>query len=134
MRSEFISQALYGRLPGLLVTILLTGLLLGMFTLGGCRSEAETEEPVEVLRNVRVLALEKIALTEYFEIAGPIRPVRGTDVSAEEAGTVASIPHDKGTRVAKGATLIELDRRLLQAEMESARANLAAAEYNFDKT
>jgi RND family efflux transporter MFP subunit len=80
------------------------------------------------------MTLAKTNLTELLEITGPVRPVRGTDVSAEEAGTVAAIPHDKGQRVAAEAVLVELDRRLLKAEMEAARANLALQEYNYEKT
>jgi membrane fusion protein (multidrug efflux system) len=59
--------------------------------------------------------------------------LRGTDLSAEEGGTVAEIPCDKGARIKKGDTLLLLDRRLLEAEMHSALANLDLATYNADR-
>jgi len=92
--------------------------------LTGCAQQAETEAPVEVARNVRVLEMQPTDLVEYFEISGPLRPVRGTDVSAEEMGTVYAIPHDKGARVAAGDVIIELDRRILAADVASTRDNL----------
>jgi RND family efflux transporter MFP subunit len=80
------------------------------------------------------MTLAETGLTEYFEISGPVEPVRGTDVSSEEAGTVAVITHDKGEGVKTGQILVELDRRLLKAEMESARADLELQQYNYDQT
>jgi RND family efflux transporter MFP subunit len=99
----------------------------------GCRQEESAQAPAEVPRNVRVMTLAKTTVTQYLEIAGPIEPVRGTDVSAEEQGVVAKIPHDKGTEVRAGAVLIELDRRLLAADLEAARSDLKMQEYNYDK-
>jgi RND family efflux transporter MFP subunit len=60
--------------------------------------------------------------------------MRGTDVSAEEAGTVYAIPHDKGDRVARGDVLVELDRRLLAAEMAAARDDLALRAHTAENT
>ena len=108
--------------------------MLALLAALGCAPGGETETLAEVLRNVRVMTLERTSITEYFEISGPVRPVRGTDVSAEEAGTVAAIPHDKGARVAADDVLVELDRRLLREEKESAHSSLELHEYNYDKT
>ncbi len=102
--------------------------------LTGCAPQAETEAPVEVARNVRVLEMQPTDLVEFFEISGPLRPVRGTDVSAEEMGTVYAIPHDKGARVAAGDVIIELDRRILAADMASARDNLKLQSHTAENT
>jgi membrane fusion protein, multidrug efflux system len=115
---------------------ILAGLLIGaaLAAIAGCQAPAAEEPAPEVPRNVRTMALATSAVTEYFEVAGPILPVRGTDVSAEEGGTVQAIPHDKGAQVRTGSVLVALDRALLAAEVASARANLSLQEYSHDKT
>jgi membrane fusion protein (multidrug efflux system) len=117
----------------------LAGLLLaaaGGLWLAGCERPGAAAEgdKAEVPRNVRVLEVRASEITEYFEISGPMQPLRGTDVGAEESGTVALIPHDKGKRVEEGDVLVELDRRLLAAELEAARSALRYAEHDFEKT
>jgi len=113
----------------------ITALLLpaNVLLMSGCGQEEMQQQPREVARNVRVLTIESTSVTQYLEIAGPIEPVRGTDVSAEEQGTVARILRDKGASVASGQVLVELDRRLLAADLEAARSDLKMQEYNFDK-
>ncbi len=101
---------------------------------GGCAPGRRAEAPAEAPRNVRVLTLRPVALDEYFEIAGPVSPVRGADISAEETGVVTAVLRDRGARVARGEPLLELDRRLLQAELESARSTLELQQYTADKT
>jgi len=102
--------------------------------LGGCAPPPEREVPPEIPRNVRVLPMATTDLQEYFEISGPMQPVRGTDVAAEESGTVAALPHDKGDHVEAGDVLVELDRRLLEAQVTAAVARLELAEYNAEQT
>ena len=100
----------------------------------GCAPGAGDDTAREVARNVRVMPLATAPVTEFLELAGPLLPVRGTDIGSEESGTVAVIPHDKGARVAAGAPLIALDRRLLAAELEAAEAAAALADYSHDQT
>ena len=100
----------------------------------GCGPPPEREVPPEIPRNVRVLPMAATDLQEYFEISGRMQPVRGTDVAAEESGTVAALPHDKGDHVDAGDVLVELDRRLLQAQVAAATASLELAEYNAEQT
>jgi RND family efflux transporter MFP subunit len=100
----------------------------------GCGGAPEDDTAKEVARNVRVMPLETGAVTEFLEIAGPVLPVRGTDVSAQESGTVEDIDSDKGARVANDQALVTLDRRLLAAELAAAEAALKLQDYNFDKT
>ncbi len=88
---------------------------------GGAGADAEGQA-AEKPRNVRVLELEPTVLAEYLELNGRAAPLRGTVISAEEGGRVEAIRRDKGSRIAAGETIIALDRRLLAAELESARA------------
>jgi RND family efflux transporter MFP subunit len=109
------------------------GLALVVASMGGCERPSDQAPSSQPPRNVRAMTVREVPFAEYFEIAGPVQPVRGTDVSSEEAGTVTAIPHDKGARVATGDVLVELDRRLLEAEMEATRARLEQQEYELDK-
>jgi len=102
--------------------------------LSGCARQPAGDADREVAQNVRVMPLETAAVTEYLEVAGPVRPVRGTDISSEESGTVAAIERDKGARVGDGTVLVTLDRRLLAAELAAAEANLQLQAYNLEKT
>lgn len=100
----------------------------------GCSPTEEILKlPEEVARNVRVLPINTTQLEEFFEISGPMQPVRGTDVSSEESGAVSGIPHDKGEYVKAGDVLVELDRSLLAIEVANAEAAVELAEYNADR-
>ena len=112
--------------------VILPWLVLLQFV-SGCREKEEPEALPEVPRNVRVLELKPGRLTEYFEISGPVSPVRGADLSAEESGPVMAIKADKGQMVTRGSVVVELDRGILAAQLKSAEANLAAQSYNVDK-
>lgn len=104
--------------------------------LAGCGGGGNASDAVqtEVPRNVRVLELAQRQLEEHLTFSGTVRPVRGADLSSEESGRVAALPHDKGALVREGDPLVTLDRRLLEAEMKAADASRALAEYNEDRT
>ncbi len=103
------------------------------FVVSGCNDEPESAPTPEVPRNVRVVELSPSQLTEYFEISGPVAPVRGTVLSAEESGTVLKLAASKGQTVVQGDVIVQLDRAILAADMESSAANLEAQSYNVDK-
>lgn len=101
--------------------------------LGGCAqpsAQSAEEGPEEVARNVRVLEVGVSDLAETVEITGPVQPVRGAVISAEEGGRVQRVAHDRGARVEAGAPLVVLDRRTLAAEIDAVRAELAFQEHN----
>jgi membrane fusion protein (multidrug efflux system) len=112
------------------------GMLLILLTLlavaPGC-AEKQAEAVREVPRNVRVLSLQASSLDEYFEISGPVEPVRGAVLSAEENGPVIALAAAKGARVEAGQVIVEQKRDILQAEMAAADAAAKAQEFNLDK-
>jgi len=101
--------------------------------LGGCREEEKTAPAPETPRNVRVVELSPSQMIEYFEISGPVAPVRGAVLSSQESGSVVKLAAAKGQIVSKGEIIVEQDRGILAAEMESAAAHLDAQNYNVDK-
>jgi membrane fusion protein (multidrug efflux system) len=118
-----------GRLVTAAVIVLGAGALLA---LPGCR-QPEVPETTESARNVRVLQLAPETLAEFFEITGPVAPVRGTDISAQESGPVTALLLAKGEPVGRGQAILELEREILRAEMEAAEAALETQAYNLDK-
>ena len=113
-------------------------LLLVWASLGACaRQNAEAEQAgarEQAPKNVRILEVVPRDLKEYLSISGPLRAVRATDLSTEESGTVASIEHDKGSRVKKGDIIVLLKRDLLAAQLAAARANREMKAYNEERT
>ncbi|HRX52231.1 MAG TPA: efflux RND transporter periplasmic adaptor subunit [Candidatus Krumholzibacteria bacterium] len=123
--------------PRSAAAILAAALPLLLALLTGCEQPsaqpAETASgPVEVARNVRVLEVGVSDLAESVEITGPVQPVRGADISAEEGGRLLEVVRDRGARVARGEALLRLDRRTLDAEIDAVRAELAAQDHNVD--
>jgi membrane fusion protein, multidrug efflux system len=114
------------------VFLVISGLIALLLAVG-CSPSDEVPESQEVSRNVRVLPLESESLVEYFEVSGPVSPVLGTDLSVEESGPVIALPVVKGRAVEEGDLLLELDRTILKAEMESAASQLRMQEFNIDK-
>lgn len=101
----------------------------------GCAPpEQQTEAPAEVPRNVRVTTLATTDVVEYLEISGPVQPVSGAVVSAEEAGQVIDVPGDKGAAVKAGDVILRLEWDVMHAEREAARAASELADYNEEKT
>lgn len=111
----------------------LAGGILASVLVAGCGEQSQTESLGEVPRNVRVLNLGEESVAEFFEISGPVAPVRGTDLSAQESGPVVAIPIGKGEAVAKGKIILELERGILKAELDAAQAALDMQSYNVDK-
>ncbi len=108
-------------------------LLAGIVVAAGCQPAMESAEIQESPTNVRILELAPDTLAEFFEITGPVTPVRGADISAQESGPVVAILAPKGQSVAAGAPILEQDRKILRAEMASAVARLETLEFNLDK-
>ncbi len=121
--SKTKTRTMVALLIGLLATIGLTG----------CKEPEPVAEVQEVPRNVRVLNLAGETVAEYFEVSGPVTPVRGADLSAQESGPIVDISAKKGAAVRAGDIIVEQDREILKAEMEAAAVGLEAESYNADK-
>ncbi len=104
----------------------------------GCARQAgssdATEASTEAPRNVRVMEVAEISLSEFLSISGPIQAIQAADISTEEAGVVQALPSDKGSSVRKGDVLVQLDRGLLAAELDAAKADRELTNYNESRT
>lgn len=113
------------------IILIVAGLAAAMLNTG-C-GKAPAVAPREVARNVRVLELSASSLAEFHEISGPVGPVRGADLAAEESGPVVAVKAAKGARVQAGQVLIEQDRTILRAETDAAAAQLKTQDFNLDR-
>jgi len=112
--------------------MILMGFLL--LAVGCAQQEGDGVAPVEKARNVRALVLRGGGqIEQLMEIAGPVTPLRGTDLAAEGAGTVVALPVAKGAAVAAGEAVVVQDRVALAAEMEAAKADLKVREFDHEK-
>ncbi len=104
----------------------------------GCARQAEssdtTRASMEAPRNVRIMEVEEISLSELLGISGPMKAIQAADISTEEAGVVQALPSDKGSSVRKGDVLVQLDRGLLAAELDAAKADRELTSYNESRT
>ncbi len=104
-----------------------------LFMVGGCKEEEKSGPAPEIPRNVRIVEVKPGKMIEYFEVSGPVAPVRGANLSAQESGPVVKLAVAKGELVSRGDIILEQDRRILKAEMQSAASNLETQSYNVDK-
>ena len=78
------------------------------------------------------VALE--TLQEDVNAVGSLRSNESVVVRPEISGRISAIQFTEGARVSKGAVLVLLDSSTQAAEVQQARANLALAQTNFDRT
>jgi membrane fusion protein (multidrug efflux system) len=79
---------------------------------------------------VEVATAEERDVTPTLEAVGSLKANEDVILRPEISGRVAAIRFIEGQRVAKGATLVELDNSLYRAEVDKARVNLDLARRN----
>ncbi|MFC7627483.1 efflux RND transporter periplasmic adaptor subunit [Paraburkholderia humisilvae] len=94
--------------------------------LAGCRKSEET--PVEEVRPVRVVTIEKQAAGANIALTGTLQAQAEINQSFRIDGRMISRNVDVGDRVKAGQLLARLDRMNEESGLQSARAQLAGAE------
>jgi membrane fusion protein, multidrug efflux system len=83
---------------------------------------------------VEVGRAETMALSDDAVAVGTLRANESVIVKPEIAGRISKIGFVDGGRVAKGTLLIQIDNLVASAEVEQAKAELALAQSNFQRT
>lgn len=114
-----------------------------LLALWGCDSPAPADtdvaeaKPAEAAAERRVpvktLVLEPQSFDETLEVTGIIKPWQEVVVSAELGGLVREVDFDKGDHVTKGQVLARIGDDLIAAQLDQAKADLMAAEANYQK-
>jgi len=83
---------------------------------------------------VEAARAQAMALTEEVFAVGNLRANESVVIRPEIAGRVVRIGFTEGTLAKKGDLLVELDRSVLLAQVEQARAELDLSKANYDRT
>jgi len=120
-------------------------LLSAAVALGGCASaesdaEATTSaesrqsaQPITRVISVETWIVEPTEFVDYIRITGEAEGFHDVTVSAEEGGTITSLPVSKGRRVSRGQVIATIDDRTLAAQVAEAKASAALAAEQWDR-
>jgi membrane fusion protein (multidrug efflux system) len=89
---------------------------------------------VAVAVAVEVSGLTVDTVIEQIQAVGTLQPDEAVTVVSEIAGRIERIAFSEGQAVKAGDVLVELDATILEAELSKARADLALARANHDRT
>jgi multidrug efflux pump subunit AcrA (membrane-fusion protein) len=104
-------------------------LFISALLLAGCGKKAESTSPtLTAIPNVVISKVTRSSIANYYEATGTVKAKTTTQVSANLMGRIISIPVSEGDRVVKGQTLIQIDNRDAQAQLQKAQAGLKEAE------
>lgn len=81
---------------------------------------------------VEVTEVQREDLAETLELTGRVKAWDEFAISSEIMGTVTAIHRDEGEWVEKGSLLLELDRRKLELQLKSRKADLSRAEVELE--
>ncbi len=91
------------------------------------KRQASAEKP-PLVKGVQVEQVAPSPVDDYYEATGTARSKTTTQISARIIGVVTALRAREGDRVRAGQTLIEIDNRDAQAQVQKANAGLREAE------
>ncbi|MDQ7007164.1 MAG: efflux RND transporter periplasmic adaptor subunit [Acidobacteriota bacterium] len=127
-------------------TALAAGALLALSVLAACPSSPEsataaaplpapkTADHRDTRIRVRTLTLAPAPFEEFLDVSGTLEPVKDALVASEMGGLVREVLFEKGQAVREGQVLARVGDDLAEARLDQARADLMAAEANYQKT
>ena len=80
----------------------------------------------------QVTTLEPTTISSSVTATGTVEPVKQVEVGTQVSGIISKIYVDFNSVVKEGQLIAELDRSVLQADLESSRANLNSAKVEYD--
>lgn len=118
---------------GMLGVLLVAGVAAcGSAQADGTDDQAATEAFVRVV-NVEVSVLEAEDFAEEIRLTSVATANRDVLIAAEESGVIRELFADRGDRVAAGDPIAKIDDRLLQAQVDQARAAAELAEQTWQR-
>jgi multidrug efflux system membrane fusion protein len=113
----------YKHSPRGAAAVVLSGLLLGTFTLAACRGEEKAKAPPAVPVVVAVAARGTVPVT--LASNGTVEPLQTVALQARVSGPVVAVRFTEGDPVQAGQVLFEIDPRPYQVALDQSRAMLA---------
>ena len=80
----------------------------------------------------QVTTLEPTTISSSVTATGTVEPIKQVEVGTQVSGIISKIYVDFNSVVKEGQLIAELDRSVLQADLESSRANLNSAKVEYD--
>lgn len=112
---------------------LITIALLTLGVLLAC--ETETAEPEQVVKtvNVEIERLEPEIFESYLQQVGTVTTNRDVQVSSEVSGRIVSLNKKEGDEVRQSETVIKVDDRKLQQELNRLHATTSQSKENYER-
>ena len=104
------------------MTLAAAGLM--MLALGSCSKESSFE--------LETYTVAPTSLSEIVTATGTMESVTSVDVGTQVTGIISNLLVDFNDQVSKGQLIAEIDKTVLQSELQSADATLASAKATFD--
>jgi RND family efflux transporter MFP subunit len=112
-----------------------TGLRLGCFivaavlSLSSCSTEQQAKvSAAETVRDVSVLALQRVNIADVLEAVGTVRAAQTSDLASQMMGNIIEIRAQEGDRVHRGQVLAVIDDSQPRAALDRAMAAELAAQ------
>lgn len=100
----------------------------GMLSSDEGDTTTDTDDEQSPAMMVEVQLVEPASMNRELTLQGQLNARRHLAIRAETAGTVESLPVNKGSRVAAGDELLVLDKADRESDLEEARAQLKSAQ------
>ncbi len=110
--------------------IALTGLLISMFAITGCKQNTSGGPPASSPPEVGIVAITTAPITLTMELSGRTSPYMIAEVRPQVGGIIQKRLFTEGTDVKAGQVLYQIDPATYQAAYANAKAALARAEAN----
>ena len=116
----------------------------GSIAVGACaaaqgdseEAAADTGVPAQPLArvvNVGVVAVQPSDFKDFIRITGEVEAFSDVTVSAEETGVITRFLVEKGKRVRRGQIIARIDNRILDAQVNEARAAASLAQEQYKR-
>ena len=108
--------------------------MLFVLTLTGCKEKtSEIEENSTKITNVEIFKVENSTFEEYISLPVVVTPNKKADLGMTAGGKITKIFVDKGDRVLKGGTLLNVDNVLLKTSLNLSKASLEYQKNEFKR-
>ena len=112
--------------------LLLAGGVLFVCDIASSKEKNDSKETPKKLQEVRVVSVTKSAISRTLELTGEFVAIEDVVIAAMVDGPIVCCPWREGDRVKAGQKLVEIDRLVYRANVQSAEAAVKVARAKLD--
>ena len=105
--------------------ILIPGVLMTLIVFASCSAKT-------VKQAYETVPVEPSSITNTITATGTVEPIKQVEVGTQVSGIIAKIYVDYNSEVKAGQLIAEVDRSVLETELESSKANLNSSKAEHD--